>query len=345
MNYKNLLICCLTLVSFEFYSQENLKDYVQEIPGSDLSIDMKAIPQGTFLMGSSPEEFGHYKDEAPLHKVQIDPFWMSSKEITWKLYELYLERPLGDLPYEDKTNKLSIKVDAASGATMLSKKANDVNIKVDAVSGATIPYVDMSLGMGTGDGMPVVNITYLAAQKFCKWLSAKTGYFYRLPTEAEWEYAARAGSQTAYHFGDAPEKLNEYAWFYENSDGHYHHVGTKKPNPWGLYDMHGNVAEWTLDAYDAEIYSERSELTSNPFMVPEEEYPHSVRGGSYYDDAEYLRSAARLGSSEKWKMRDPQFPKSKWWNTDAQFVGFRIVRDPNPPSEEDKAKYWGNQIP
>ena len=313
------------IVSLKFYSQENLKGYVQGISGTDLSIDMVAIPEGTFLMGSDPEEFGHYKDEAPLHKVQIDPFWMSSKEITWKLYKLYLERPVDDVPSKNK--------------------ANDVEVKVDAVSGATIPYVDMSLGMGTGDGMPVVNITYLAAQKFCKWLSAKTGYFYRLPTEAEWEYAARAGSQTAYHFGDSPENLGDYAWFYENSDGHYHAVGTKKPNSWGLYDMHGNVAEWTLDAYDSEIYKNRSGLTKNPFEIPNEEYPHSVRGGSYYDDAEYLRSAARLGSSENWKMRDPQFPKSKWWNTDAAFVGFRIVRDPNPSSEEDKAKYWGNENP
>ncbi|WP_289023959.1 formylglycine-generating enzyme family protein [uncultured Salegentibacter sp.] len=313
------------IVSLKFYSQENLKGYVQGISGTDLSIDMVAIPEGTFLMGSDPEEFGHYKDEAPLHKVQIDPFWMSSKEITWKLYKLYLERPVDDVPSKNK--------------------ANDVEVKVDAVSGATIPYVDMSLGMGTGDGMPVVNITYLAAQKFCKWLSAKTGYFYRLPTEAEWEYAARAGSQTAYHFGDSPENLGDYAWFYENSDGHYHAVGTKKPNSWGLYDMHGNVAEWTLDAYDSEIYKNRSGLTKNPFEIPNEEYPHSVRGGSYYDDAEYLRSAARLASSENWKMRDPQFPKSKWWNTDAAFVGFRIVRDPNPSSEEDKAKYWGNENP
>ena len=313
------------IVSLKFYSQENLKGYVQGISGTDLSIDMVAIPEGTFLMGSDPEEFGHYKDEAPLHKVQIDPFWMSSKEITWKLYKLYLERPVDDVPSKNK--------------------ANDVEVKFDAVSGATIPYVDMSLGMGTGDGMPVVNITYLAAQKFCKWLSAKTGYFYRLPTEAEWEYAARAGSQTAYHFGDSPENLGDYAWFYENSDGHYHAVGTKKPNSWGLYDMHGNVAEWTLDAYDSEIYKNRSGLTKNPFEIPNEEYPHSVRGGSYYDDAEYLRSAARLASSENWKMRDPQFPKSKWWNTDAAFVGFRIVRDPNPSSEEDKAKYWGNENP
>ena len=270
MRYIKFFVTCLTLASVEFYGQDKLENYVQELSGTDLEIKMIAIPGGEFQMGSSPEEFGHFEDETPLHKVQIDPFWMASHEITWKLFKLYLERPLNDLPLENK--------------------AKDITIKVDAISGATVPYVDMSLGMGTGDGMPVVNITYLAAQKFCKWLSAKTGYFYRLPTEAEWEYAARAGNQSSYHFGDNPDDLNEYAWFYENSDGHYHAVGSKKPNQWGLYDMHGNVAEWTLDAYSADTYKNREDRTSNPFVVPENEYPHSVRGGSYYDDAEYLRT-------------------------------------------------------
>ncbi len=325
MKYRIFLLICLTLVSVEFYSQDKLQDYVQDISGTDLNIEMVAIPGGEFQMGSPRDEFGHYMDESPVHNVKIDAFWMAAHEVTWKLFKLYLERPIDDIPSKNKSR--------------------EVAIEVDAVSGATIPYVDMSLGMGSGDGMPVVNITYLAAQKFCKWLSAKTGLFYRLPTEAEWEYAARAGNQSAYHFGDNSKELDAYAWFYENSDGHYHSVGSKKPNPWGLYDMHGNVAEWTLDAYRAELYKERGDLTSNPFVVPENEYPHTVRGGSYYDDAEYLRSAARLGSSENWKMRDPQFPKSKWWNTDAQFVGFRIVRDPNPPGALDYEKYWGPIIP
>ena len=217
MRYIKFFVTCLTLASVEFYGQDKLENYVQEFSGTDLEIKMIAIPGGEFQMGSSLEEFGHYEDEAPLHKVQIDPFWMASHEITWKLFKLYLERPLNDLPLENK--------------------AKDVTIKVDAISGATVPYVDMSLGMGTGDGMPVVNITYLAAQKFCKWLSAKTGYFYRLPTEAEWEYAARAGNQSAYHFGDNPDDLDEYAWFYENSDGHYNAVGSKKTKKSGVYSM------------------------------------------------------------------------------------------------------------
>ena len=141
----------------------------------------------------------------------------------------------------------------------------------------------MSLGMGTSKGLPVGNVTQYAASQFCKWLSAKTGHFYRLPTEAEWEYSARAGSSTAYYFGDDPKMIEQYAWSFENSEDSYHPVGQKKPNAWGLYDMHGNVAEWTLD----------------------------------------------------------QYPKSKWWNTDAPYVGFRIVRDPNVPKETEINNYWG----
>ena len=135
--------------------------------------------------------------------------------------------------------------------------------------------------------------------------------------------------------------LEQYAWSYENSDDTYHPVGQKKPNAWGLYDMHGNVAEWTLDQYISGIYTTRDGVTRSPIEIAKEEYPRSVRGGSYYDDAEYLRSAARLGSNENWKMRDPQFPKSKWWNTDAPYVGFRIVRDPNVPKETEINNYWG----
>ncbi|ASV29173.1 formylglycine-generating enzyme family protein [Maribacter cobaltidurans] len=304
-----------------FSQNESLKDFTQTIEGSKLEIEMVAIPSGRFNMGSPASEEHRNSDEGPVHEVSLNSFWISKYEITWELYNLFVNRAI------DGNNDPNI--------------ATDVNIDIDAISGATIPYVDMSLGMGTSEGLPVGNVTQYAASQFCKWLSAKTGHFYRLPTEAEWEYCARAGTSTAYHFGDDPNDLNDYAWSYGNSEDTYHQVGQKKPNPWGLYDMYGNVAEWTLDQYVPNIYKSRKGTTVSPFEIANKTYPRSVRGGSYNDDPEYLRSAVRLGSNENWKMRDPQFPKSKWWNTDAPFVGFRIVRDPNVPKESKINNYWG----
>ena len=133
---------------------------------------------------------------------------------------------------------------------------SEVQIDVDAVSGATTPYVEMSFGMGI-EGYPAICMTQLAAVKFCEWLSAMTGHFYRLPTEAEWEYACRAGSNEAYSFGNDTTDLDQYAWYESNSNDKYQPVGTKKPNQWDLYDMHGNVAEWTLDQYLPTAYRTR----------------------------------------------------------------------------------------
>lgn len=326
MKITSKLLCFLTFfwlffLSVLLHSQSSLnKDYMQKITGSDLQIEMVAIPEGSFLMGSPETEIGRKQDEGPQMNVNIDAFWMSKYEITWDLFYLYLNRKIDDLEQETK--------------------GIDVVAAVDAIAGATKPYVDMSLGMGT-KGLPVVNITQLAASKFCEWLSAKTGHFYRLPTEAEWEYACRAGTTTAYHFGDDTGLLNEYAWYYDNSDITYHKGGQKKPNPWGLYDMHGNVAEWTLDQYDAETYK-RNKITllNNPMEKVVNRYPVSVRGGSWDDEATVLRSASRVASTPDWILRDPQLPKSQWWNTDASHVGFRIVRATPPSNSSQMDYYW-----
>ena len=195
--------------------------------------------------------------------------------------------------------------------------------------------------MGKGK-YPAICMTQHAARKYCEWLSAKTGHYYRLPTEAEWEYACRAGSKTAYHFGDDPSKLGDYAWFTDNSNEQYQPVGRKKPNAWGLHDMHGNVSEWVLDQYQ-ETYDAKA--TKNPLVVPNKLYPRVVRGGGWDDTAHWLRSARRIASSEDWKEQDPQIPQSIWYHTDALSVGFRVVRPLRVPSAKERAEKWDKTAP
>jgi formylglycine-generating enzyme required for sulfatase activity len=192
-------------------------------------------------------------------------------------------------------------------------------------------------------GYPAICMTQHAARMFCKWLSVKTGRYYRLPTEAEWEYACRAGTTTAYSFGNDPAGLDDHAWFKDNSDRKYQKVGQKKPNPWGLYDMHGNVAEWVLDQYVEEGYDKLA--LKNPLVIPTVLFPRVVRGGSWEDRPDRCRSASRYGSDETWKEQDPQEPQSIWYHTDALWVGFRIVRPLIEPTAEEKAAKWDKSAP
>ena len=318
------LIYFLACFSFSFScGQEKFNEYNQYILSTNYGLELSPIVGGQFLMGSPLNEKNRLADEGPVHKVQVDSFWMAKHETTWDLYNLFMSRNLDE--FQPAFNS-----------------KNEVNIDIDAVSGATTPYVEMSFGMGT-DGFPAISMTQLAAKKFCQWLSAITGNFYRLPTEAEWEYACRAGSEKAYSFGDDPKKLNNYAWFKDNSDNKYHKVGLKLPNNWGLYDMHGNVSEWTLDAYNTTTYLKASQnLNKNPIVKPLKLYPRVVRGGSWKSSNYRLRSASRQASSKQWKKQDPQIPRSKWWHTDAQFVGFRVVRPYITPTVEEQNEYWNN---
>ena len=217
-----------------------------------------------------------------------------------------------------------------------------LNALTDGVSRPTQPYVEMSFGMGK-DGFPAISMTQHAANKYCQWLSAKTGHFYRLPTEAEWEYAARAGTTTAYFWGDDPAPMNDYCWSGKNSDFKYQKVGKKKPNPWGLCDILGNVIEWTIDQYDPSYYA--NSPAKDPWSKATAPYPHSARGGSWDDeDPAKLRCAARRASNKDWNIQDPQLPKSIWYHTDAQFLGFRLVRPLKTPAAAEMQAYWNSGV-
>jgi formylglycine-generating enzyme required for sulfatase activity len=307
-------------------SVADMKPYTDVIAHTDVTFDMVPIPGGKFLMGSPEGEPGRKEDEGPQHETEIKPFWMGKHEVTWDEYEIWM---------------FSLDVQRRE----LAKTEPSARDKLaDAVTRPTKPYTDMTFGMGK-ERFPAICMTQHAAKGYCKWITAKTGRYYRLPTEAEWEYACRAGTTTAYSFGDDVAKLGEYAWYFDNSEDAYHKVGQKKPNPWGLYDMHGNVAEWVLDQYIPDYYAGfAGKVTLNPWIVPTKLYPMAVRGGSWDDDAEALRSAARRGSSKEWKQQDPQLPQSIWYFTDALFLGFRVVRPLEEPSAAEKAKLWDEGV-
>lgn len=288
---------------------EGTKTYKVTIPNTTVGYEMVAIPGGEYLMGSQK-----MKNEQPLHKVKVSHFWMQVHEVTWDEYRLFMfANQAGEIAHKDEL--------------------------VDAVSRPTRPYVEMSFGMGI-NGFPAISMTQHAANKYAEWLSAKTGEFYRLPTEAEWEYACRAGSTTTYYFGGDGSELGDYAWYSANSGGKYQKIATKKPNNWGLYDMLGNAMEWTLDQYAP--YQGGSQ--TDPWVKPTQLYPIVARGGSWNDPAPALGCAMRAASDPSWKQQDPQLPKSIWYETDAQWLGFRLVRSANIPSVEELYRYWNNGV-
>jgi formylglycine-generating enzyme required for sulfatase activity len=293
------------------------QQYEQTIPGSTVKFSMVPIPAGNFTMGSPDTEAGRMPDEGPQKKVQLDAFWMGAHEVTYDEFLLFFN--------DENTSRDS---------------------EVDAVTRPTPQYIDLSWGMGKQGGFPVNSMSQRTAIMYCRWLYQKTGQFYRLPTEAEWEYACRAGAHTKYYFGDDDKQLKDYAWYNANSKTKYQKTGQKKPNAWGLYDMLGNVAEWTLDQYKEDYFAGISDNAANPLIEPATTYPRAVRGGGYLDAADRLRCAARSKSEPAWNKRDPQIPKSKWWLTDGMTVGFRLVRPVKQPTAEEAdafyKKYLGN---
>lgn len=303
-------------------AEGEMKPYTESLGAADVKFDMVPIKGGKFKLGSPTNEEGRNPDEGPQVEVAIEPFWMGKCEVTWEEYESWSF----DL---DKQRRKAKNVEATEWDKL-----------GDAIARPTKPYTDMTFDMGK-TGRPAICITQYSAQTYCKWLTAKTGRYYRLPTEAEWEYACRAGTTTAYSFGNDPEKLKDYAWYGENSNDKYQKVGLKKSNPWGLHDMHGNVCELVLDQYVPDTYKTllAQQPVKNPYIYATKEYPRAARGGSWQDDPESLRSAARRGSAKDWKMQDPQIPQSIWFFTDATFAGFRVLRPLRTPTEVEAKLY------
>ncbi len=298
------------------------ESFTETVPGTKAAIRMIAVPGGEFTMGSSEKEPFHSADEGPAKKVKVSPFFMGEVEVTWRQFWAFYNETMSE------------------GRTPPEKiYANNNRPDVDAVSGPTPPFGFPDQGWGMGD-RPAITMTHYAATTFCQWLSLKTGRHYRLPTEAEWEYAARGGTETPYFFEGNPKKyysrrsrgadttmIGRYIVFSGNSSGKTQEPGFVKANPFGLKNMLGNVMEYCSDWYAEDAYTKIKDGELDP-KGPQSGTEHVVRGGSYADNASMVRSASRNHTEhDKWLKTDPQNPKSIWWYSEIKGVGFRVVCD------------------
>ncbi len=199
---------------------------------------------------------------------KIAPFWLAKTETTWEAFDAFTYG--FDQDQEKQTND-----------------------PADAVTRPTKPYLPPDRGFGH-EGYAAISIGFATAQNYCQWLALKTGRRFRLPTEAEWEHACRAGGGPG---------LREAAWYGANSDDKPHPVASKPANAHGIHDLLGNVGEWCVVPGDQPV----------------------LKGGHFATDAAGTTASARLPEIEAWNKRDPQLPKGKWWLSDGPFVGFRIL--------------------
>lgn len=300
----------------------SFENFTETIPGTTASIRMIAVPGGSFTIGSPDKEAFHKENEGPQKKVTVSSFFMGEVEVTWDQYWAFY----GETMSEGRTPPEKV-------------YANNSRPDVDAVSGPTPPFGNPDQGWGMGE-RPALTMTHYGAETFCQWLSLKTGRKYRLPTEAEWEYAARAGSDTPYFFEGNPRKMsaqgfkiskpdttgiNSYAIYSLNSKNRTQLPSKVRANAFGLKNMLGNVLEYCSDWYAEDAYASLADGAVDP-KGPASGKEHVVRGGLYSDDAADIRSASR-GSThhDAWLKTDPQKPKSIWWYSDIKGIGFRVV--------------------
>ena len=308
-----------------------LVPYKETIPGTDISFKMVPVPAGTFTIGSPASEDGRDEAEGPQCEVEVAPFWMGAAEVTWDEYKSFM-----------RMLELFAAMESSGVRQVTEENEIDAVTAPSALYDPTTTYIN-----GEEPQQPAVTMTQYAARQYTQWLSGLTGRFYRLPAEAEWEYACRAGTDTP--FSCPVEDLGEYAWFNDNADDTTHLVAQKKPNAWGLYDMHGNASEWVIDEVVDDGYAAIAEKPSPVAVADAICWPSKVefrvvRGGAYYDEAAQCRAAARRGSEdEAWKDVDPNLPKSPFWYTEepALGVGMRVVRPVQVPADaEDKRRWW-----
>ncbi len=311
---------------------DSFASFIETVPGTSIQFDMVAIPGGTFKIGSPDNEPFRKKDEGPQREVKISPFFMAKIEVSWNEYLTFFAKTSG----ERKTTP-----------------ASKDGIVPDAITGPTPPWGAPDQGWGKG-ARPAITMSWYAAETYCRWLTKLTGRTYRLPTEAEWEYAARGGTDGPYFFKANPNKLtsrsfrnrlfgtdtaviNSYVVYARNSQDKTKEPGNMKPNPFGLVNMLGNVAEFCSDWYSENAYAEYP-----PGLVVDPKGPATgtekvIRGGYFRSDAVDVRCASRDHTyTEAWLKTDPQMPKSKWWYSDCNYVGFRVVCEAGNLSKPDK---------
>jgi cytochrome c nitrite reductase small subunit len=299
---------------------DTFEDFIEKIPGTNVSFEMIALPGGTFDMGSPDDEQLREADEGPVRKVTVSKFWMAKVEVTWDEYLAFFR---------------------ATGSQGRTEGQVVARKDVDAISGATPPWgaPDQSWGKGL---RPAITMSWHAATVYCQWLSKVTGKRYRLPTEAEWEYACRGGTETPYFFEGNPKQFTSTGFLKKifkpdtaliasrvvydiNSSSRTKEPVSVKANPFGLKNMSGNVAEFCLDFYSPDTYKSDTTEAVNP-VGPARGQEHVIRGGSFKSDARDVRSAARdFTKTKAWLVTDPQMPKSIWWYSDCIDVGFRVV--------------------
>jgi len=222
------------------------------------------VSGGGFQMGSGPWDDQGLSDEKPVHEVWLDGLWVGKYPVTVSQYLVFVTEAA---KYEPAWLEEGCRYNIHTGEDDLFKAL-----------GESI----------TSDSYPIVGISWMDAVAYARWISEKTGFYFRLPTEAEWEYAARSGGREEKYAGG--EDVDQVAWYNDNSDGSAHPVGMKSPNGLGIYDMCGNVSEWCLDFYHKEAY--HNHASYNP-RVMEQNTCRVVRGGSWNYGARDVRCADR----------------------------------------------------